>query len=109
MLIHSFQLPPRSFTVPVTEVSAEERCAGFPQGLPLPDPSSLGLEGGAALQLPKFAAQAMVVDAGDGGLEHTGGSRQLPALPSWLIKACYPSYRFQKGRETAPATVQRRG
>ena len=51
---------PCSFTVPVKSVLGE-RCCGFPQGLPLPDPSSLGLEGGG------LHSAAQVCSPGHGG------------------------------------------
>lgn len=94
---------PCSFTVPVKSVLGE-RCCGFPQGLPLPDPSSLGLEGGGL----HSAAQVCSPGHGGGwemeGLGHMGGSRQLPALPSWPIKSSttHPTGLKGRGRQHLP-------
>lgn len=94
---------PCNFTVPVKLVLGE-RCCGFPQGLPLPHPSSLGLEGGG------LDSGAQVCSPGHGrgweleGLEHMRRSRQLPALPSRPIKSSttHPSGLKGSGRQHLP-------
>ena len=69
------------------EVSVGGEVLCFPQGLPPPHPSSLGLEGGGL----DSGAQVCSPGCGGGweleGLEHMGRSRQIPALPSRPIKS----------------------
>lgn len=84
-----------------------ERCCGCPQGLPLPHPSSLGLEGEGWTQVPEFAAQAMAVDGSWRAYKiWAEASSSLPCLHGQL-RAALPTLGSERKGETALATIWR--